>query len=217
MDERSLILLGDDVVELIEGEAVVALGAVDDVGVVHHLGDLVVVHGLAQFPGDPLEGVEVDHAGALLVPELEHLAQSLATLAVAGLRSHDLEELVELDGAVEGSESLDHLEHDGAAALETELLEHLLDFFGVDGSSSVGVEQLEGLLEGVIVVLADAVSPGGLDLGGRSPLAVRHLAAFHIGYSNYLCPIKNKMELMINANLFSRIDIVFKDKSITIC
>ena len=34
----SVVLLGDDVVELIKAEALVAFGVVDDVGIVHHFG-----------------------------------------------------------------------------------------------------------------------------------------------------------------------------------
>lgn len=76
------------------------VSAVDDVGVVHHFGDFVVVHGLTQLSGDSLESVEVDGSSSLGVPEFEDLGQAFAALGVTGFGGDDLEELVELDGSV---------------------------------------------------------------------------------------------------------------------
>ena len=135
------------------------VGAVDDVGVVHHFGDFIVVHGLAQLSGDSLEGLEVDDSSSLGVPELEDLGHTFTALGVPGLGGDDLEELVELDGSVHGAETVDHLEDDLAAALESQFFEDFFDFFGVDCSSSVGVEEVEGGLQFFVVVLGNAVLP----------------------------------------------------------
>ena len=177
---RSGCLLGDDVVELIKAEPVVVVSSIDDVGVVHHFSDLVVVHGLTQLSGDSLEGVEVDDSSSLGVPEFEDLGQALAALGVAGLGGDDLKELVELDGSVQGAEAVDHLEDDLATALEPEFFEDFFDFFGIDGSSSVGVEEFEGGLEFFVVVLGNAVLPAGLGFGSRGTLAALcRLAILH--------------------------------------
>ena len=40
---QSIGLLGHDVVELIETEIIVVVGLVQNVGIVHHLGDLIII------------------------------------------------------------------------------------------------------------------------------------------------------------------------------
>ncbi len=65
-------LLGDDGVKLFEVEGVVGVGSVHDVGVVHHFGQLTLVQGLTQLPGDSLEALEVHSSVSFSVPELEH-------------------------------------------------------------------------------------------------------------------------------------------------
>ena len=82
---RSCRLLGDDVVELVEAEAIVTLCAVDDVGIVHHLCDLVVIKGFAQFPRNALESIKVDCSSSVLVPKLEHFSHTFTALCVTSL------------------------------------------------------------------------------------------------------------------------------------
>lgn len=43
---RSIFFFGDDVVELFEGEILVGLGLIEDMCIMHHLDNLLVVHGL---------------------------------------------------------------------------------------------------------------------------------------------------------------------------
>ncbi len=189
--DKSCSLLSHDGVELLEVEVVVVVGAVDNVGVVHHLSQVLVVHGLAQLSGNSLEALEVDVAVSLLVPDLEHSGQSFAGFAVAHFRADDLEELVEIDGFVDVLEAVDDLEDDFASALQAQLLEDGLDFDWVDGSSSVLIEQVEGGFELVVVVLAESVLPAGLagDFGWGCTLAAgcwgwsTCLAVFHIKIS----------------------------------
>lgn len=162
-------------------------GVVHDVGVVHHLGQLLVVEGFAQLAGDALEAVEVSEAVALLVPDLEDASQTVAGFGVADLGADDLEELIELDGPVDRAQAVDHLEYDLASALEPELLEDLLDFDGVYGSSVVIVEQVEGVLELFVIALAESVLPGGLGchFGGRSTLHARRCRRCNCGFASF--------------------------------
>jgi len=137
----------------------VGFGAVHDVGVVHHLGQLVVVEGLAQLTGNSLEAVEVSESASRLVPDVEDLGDSLARLGVADLGADDFEELVELDGSVHFPQSVDHFENNLASAFQAEFVENLFDFNWVDGSSSVFVEEVEGGFELLVVGFIETILP----------------------------------------------------------
>ncbi len=55
-----------------------SFSSVHDVGVVHHLSELLVIHGLSQFSGNSLEAVEISVSVALLIPELEKSSDTIA-------------------------------------------------------------------------------------------------------------------------------------------
>ena len=123
----------------------------------HQLGDLVVVEGLPKLFGDSLEAVKVDHSVSFGVPQVEYFLESLPGFIITNLRADDLQELIELDGPVELSESVDHLEDDLAAAGQTQLLQHLFNLAGINGSSSVLIEQIEGFFQGVVIGLTNPI------------------------------------------------------------
>jgi|JI9StandDraft_1071089.scaffolds.fasta_scaffold563000_1 hypothetical protein len=81
----SIFLFGDDSVELFEGEIFIRIGLVQDVGVVHHFHDLLVVHGFSEFSADSLDLLEVYDAFALAVVEVENFIQTFFGLGVPQL------------------------------------------------------------------------------------------------------------------------------------
>ena len=95
-----------------------------------------------------------------MIPESKHLGKTFSTLAVTGSGGNDLKELVELDGAVHGTEALNHLQDNLAPTLETQLLKDLLDFFWIYGPSLVSIEEVECGFQLFVVVLGDPVLPG---------------------------------------------------------
>lgn len=72
-NHRSVVLLYDDVVELVETKALVAFGVVNDVGIMHHFSKLVIIQGFAQFLRNSLETVEIYNSITFIIPKLEHL------------------------------------------------------------------------------------------------------------------------------------------------
>ena len=74
----SSFLLDDNVVEFFEAEIVVGFSVIHDVGVVHHLCELVIVQGLAEFSGDSFEAFEISIAVVFVVPDLENSRDAIS-------------------------------------------------------------------------------------------------------------------------------------------
>ena len=66
--------LADYLVELVEIEAIMGWGPVQDVCRMHHLPDLIVVHGLSQGASHLLEILECDQAGFVLIEQVKYFA-----------------------------------------------------------------------------------------------------------------------------------------------
>lgn len=109
---------GDDLIELIQAEIFIGFGVINDVGVLHHLLEFIIVEGLTKFPGDAFKALDVSNTVSLGVPHVEHLANTFPRSAVTGLRGNDLQELVELYGSVDFSQAVNHFEHDLASSLQ---------------------------------------------------------------------------------------------------
>lgn len=83
----SIVLLGHNAVEFVEVEVLIGLSVVDNVGVVHHLSELIIVQGLSQLSCNFLKTVEVSYSLALAVPELENFSDTFFGLGIANLRA----------------------------------------------------------------------------------------------------------------------------------
>ena len=175
---QSFVELGDDLVELLEGEALVGGGVVVDGGAVHHLDDVVVVEVLVELLRDHAELLEVDHPVLVLVEEGEDPADAVLGLGLADARADDVQELGEGDGLVLVAQPVDEGEDEGVPFVEAQLIEHLIDLRGIDGAASVLVEDVEGLLEVLVVLGEQPVFPGRLLrlLGRRGGLCLRSSA-----------------------------------------
>lgn len=149
----------DDAVELVESEALVGGGLLADVGAMHHLEDLVVVDSVLDLLCDGLQFLEVNDSVLVLVENGEGLSQAVLGLGLSDARGNDVNELFKVDGTVLILKSQDDREDEGVSAVETELLKNFADFLGVNGSTAVLIENLEGLLELVVVFGGEAILP----------------------------------------------------------
>jgi hypothetical protein len=79
---------------------------------------------------------------------------------------------------------VDEGEDEGVTLVQTELVQDLVDFGGVDGAAAVLVEDLEGLLQVLVVLGSEAVLPGELRrlLGGGSGLSLGCSAHLNLKY-----------------------------------
>ena len=68
---KSIRFLGHNVVELVEAEIVMIVGLVQDIGIVHHLGDFIIIQGLTQLFGNSLETGKINNSISFWVPKVE--------------------------------------------------------------------------------------------------------------------------------------------------
>ena len=155
-----VVELGDDVVELLEGEALVGGGLLVDVGGVDEFEEVVVVDGVVELLGDGLELLEVDDSVLVLVVEGEDPLDAVLGLGLAHPRGDDVDELILADGLVLVLESVDEVQDEGVSLVQAQLLQNLVDLHWVDGPASVLVEHLERVHQLVVVLGCEAVLPG---------------------------------------------------------
>ena len=73
----------------------------------------------------------------------------------------DLKELLEFDGSVGFFKLVDNTHDKWVSSFDSQFLEDLVDFSGINGSTSVFVENFEGLLEIFVVFWVKSVFPVG--------------------------------------------------------
>lgn len=131
-------------------------------GPLEHFLEFFETHGLPEFLGDSLEVVHVDALAHVVVEEVEDLVDAVLGLLVAELVGDGVQELLEVDFAVEVLEFGDHLVDGGVLVLEAQGLHGGAEFLGVDLAGAVGVEEVEGLPDLFDLVLGEAGSLDGL-------------------------------------------------------
>eukprot|EP00356_Strombidium_inclinatum_P012781 CAMPEP_0170493156 /NCGR_PEP_ID=MMETSP0208-20121228/13444_1 /TAXON_ID=197538 /ORGANISM="Strombidium inclinatum, Strain S3" /LENGTH=148 /DNA_ID=CAMNT_0010769039 /DNA_START=45 /DNA_END=486 /DNA_ORIENTATION=+ len=115
---------------------------------VDHLLEFLIGHGLSQLLGNSSQVPQGDAAGGVVVEESEDLGDILSGVLVAHTSSHHVEELFKIDAsALVLVEVRDHLEDSLVLGFEPEGLHGSTELLGVDGATSVGVEQVEGFLD----------------------------------------------------------------------
>ena len=129
-------------------------------GAVHHFQEVVIVDSLLQPLANGLELLELDHSVFVVVEDGEHLLEPVLGLDLAYSGANDVKVLVEGDGSLLVPEGVDEIEDEGVPAFGSQGLEGLGDFFGVDAATVILVEDLEGFLEIVVVILGDSILPG---------------------------------------------------------
>lgn len=114
----------------------------------NHLLELAILHRLSQLLGHPPQTLKSDVAAVLLVEELEDLADILLGVPITHPRGHQVQEFPELDGArVVGVEVVDHLVNGLVAGLQAQSVHGIFQFLGVDGTTLVSIEEIEGFLD----------------------------------------------------------------------
>lgn len=146
---------------------------------VHHFQQFVIIDAVLQILGNCLEFLKVNDAVLVLVKNGEHSLKAVLGFNLADLGAHEVDEFVEADGFSFVSEAVDELQDEGVSAVDSQLLEDLGDFNGINGSTAVLVKHFEGLLEFVVVLGGKSVSP----VGGRSSSGLFDVAGCGFGRS----------------------------------
>lgn len=108
-------LLRHNVVEVLPGDLLVVGGCP-----LQHLNELILAHGLAQLLGHPLDVINVDVAGSVVVEQVEDLVDAVLRsvglylgLLVTQLGGDGVQELLEIDLAALALKVGDHVEDGG--------------------------------------------------------------------------------------------------------
>ena len=155
--------LADDGVELIKGDTLVGCGLVVDMGAVKHLEEIIIINIFVELPGDGLELLEVDGSVLVLVIEGKNSSKAVSGLSLTNSGGDDIEELIEADRLVLVLKPIDKAQNEGVSLVKAEFLEDLVDLHGVDGSTAVLIEHLEGVLEFFVVLSSETILPGSGD------------------------------------------------------
>merc|ERR1711920_604914 len=124
------------------------------VGLVDHLPELLVRHALSQLLGHTLQVLERNLAGLVIVEQPEGLQDLVLRVAVQDLVRHHLQELLVADrSAAVVVDVGDHLLDLLFLRLEAEGAHRDLQLLGVDLAGAIGVEEVEGLLDLLLLLL----------------------------------------------------------------
>lgn len=153
-----------DSFELLESEALVGRSLLVDMGAVHHLQNFFVIEVFVQLLANSLQLIETDHSSSFRVEKSEDSLEAILGLSLTNSRANDVEELFELDGAADVLQSMDERQDERVTFIESEFFQNFVDFFWVNGSTSVFVENIECVFEFFVIFGGESVFPGG---GGR--------------------------------------------------
>mmetsp|Transcript_105636 Transcript_105636/g.128923 ORF Transcript_105636/g.128923 Transcript_105636/m.128923 type:complete len:202 (-) Transcript_105636:36-641(-) len=126
------------------------------VGFIDHLLQLLVCHPLSQFLGHALQVLEGNLSSLVIVEKAEGLQDLILGIAVQDLVGHHLQELLITNGA--GAIIIhirDHLLNFLLLWLETQGPHGHLQLLGVDLATAIGVEQIEGLLNLLLLLIRE--------------------------------------------------------------
>ena len=125
------------------------------VGFVNHLLDLIIGHVLSKLFGYPFQVLERNFACFIVVEQPEGLQHLLAGVALSHLLGHHVEKFWEVNHAAAIAVGVsNHFSDFLLLGLEAECSHGDLEFFGVDGPAAVGVEEVEGLLDFLFLLLS---------------------------------------------------------------
>jgi len=164
-------LLGHDGVELLGADLAVLVC----VRPLDHFQELRVAHGLSKLLGDPLEVAEGDVTGLVVVEEVEDLLDVLAGVLVAHFGGHHIEELFEINfSAPILVDVSNHLVNSLVLGLEPEALHGGFELLWVNGSTSVGIKEVESLPDLLNLLLGETGTLVGLrGLTGRGTTGLK--------------------------------------------
>merc|ERR1719272_2783753 len=124
------------------------------IGFVNHFLKLLVSHALAELLRDSLQVLEGDLAGLVIIEEAECLQDLVFGIPVQDLMSHHFQELLVANGATSIVVDIgDHLLDLLLLGLKAKCTHGDLQLLGVDLSRAIGVEEVEGLLDLLLLLL----------------------------------------------------------------
>lgn len=74
--------LGNNCIKLFEVEVIVGISSVHYVSIVHHIGNLFVVHGLTKLSSNFFKAFEIGLSISLMIPKLENSCDSISSFVV---------------------------------------------------------------------------------------------------------------------------------------
>lgn len=140
---QSIFFLSHDFIKLVEGEVLVGGSVVQDVGIVHHFYNLLIVHSLPQLLSDVLHFLEVDEPFTIGVIQSEYFLKPLLGFGITQSIADDLKKLLEVNGPPLRKQVTDHEENNIISTIETELLQNLLNLCRINSAPIIFVKQIK--------------------------------------------------------------------------
>merc|ERR1719265_2556765 len=126
------------------------------VSLVDHFLKLLVSHALAKLLGNTLQVLERNLSCFVIVEQTERLQDLILGIAIQDFVGHHLKELLVFNGPTSIIVDIgDHLLDLFFLRLEPEGAHRNLELLGVDGAGSIGVEEIEGLLDFLFLLVGE--------------------------------------------------------------
>ncbi len=133
--KSELLVLRHDVIELfISKTSFRSSRLAQDMHMVHHFVQFVIVHSLTEFPCNPFHLLETYLASVFEVVEVEKTTDTIFAFSVAQFVTDYLDKNVESNRTLNCLKGGDDLEDDGVSSFEVKVLEGLGDFLGFNSA-----------------------------------------------------------------------------------
>lgn len=136
-----------DFVELFKGESLIRFRKIENVSVMHHFHNIVVVHCFAQLSGCYFHFFKINVPISIVIIQGEYPLETVNGFAISQSAVNDLQKLFEVDVSVFGLKVIYHVEYDLISFIESKLLENFLNLFGINTTTVVFIEEIEGRFE----------------------------------------------------------------------
>lgn len=152
--------LGDDSVEFVEGDSLIWGSFLIDVSAVQQLQKIVIIEVLVQLLWDGFEFFEINETVLVSVKLTEDSLQTGFGLGLTNSCSDNAQELLEGDGVVNVSQTVDEGQNEGVSLFKAEFFQNLVDLGGINAATVILVKDFKGILEIFVVLVGQSVFPG---------------------------------------------------------
>ena len=95
------------------------VGLVQNVGIMHHLRDFIIIKGFSKLLCDSLKTIKINHSISLGIPKIEYFCKACSGFIVTNCWTHNLKEFIKFNRSIQSSESRNHLKDDFASTSKT--------------------------------------------------------------------------------------------------
>ena len=125
----------------------------------HQFDNLVVIHGLSQFPGNCFELVEVDFSITISIVESKYSFDSIFRFGLSHPPTDHFNELIEGNESIFSLQVRKHGKDSFIPSAKAELFQNFVDLRRVDAIATILVEKIESGFEFLLVLLGDHFLP----------------------------------------------------------